>query len=152
MKNHLLRLLAHMAWADERTADAIEQCRSPVPDAERLFAHIAAAEHLWYSRIQSRTPELEVWPKLASADARQVAARHAALFGEMVGGSSDDQLHRTIAYTNSAGRSFSNSIADIITHVALHGERHRGQIARVVRAAGGEPPYTDFIQFARRDQ
>ena len=43
-------------------------------------------------------------------------------------------------------------VGEIITHVTMHGGHHRGQIARVLRQAGREPPYTDYIQFSRRDQ
>jgi len=63
-----------------------------------------------------------------------------------------ESLTRAIGYRNSAGRSYENSVADIIIHTAMHGEHHRGQIARLLRAAGREPPYTDYIQYARREQ
>ncbi len=43
-------------------------------------------------------------------------------------------------------------MSEIVTHVAMHGSYHRGQIARQLRSAGLEPPYTDFIQYTRRDQ
>jgi uncharacterized damage-inducible protein DinB len=43
-------------------------------------------------------------------------------------------------------------VGEIITHVTMHGGHHRGQIARALRQAGREPPYTDYIQFSRRDQ
>jgi uncharacterized damage-inducible protein DinB len=57
-----------------------------------------------------------------------------------------------VSYRNSAGREFTNTVADIVTHVAMHGSHHRGQIALKLRASGQEPPYVDYIQFARRDQ
>jgi uncharacterized damage-inducible protein DinB len=152
MNDMLLRLIGHMRWADARTADATEQCPSTVPDAERLFAHIAAAEHLWYSRISGRPAELEVWPSLSVPRAREIAATHADLFRDMIAEVHESALRETVSYVNSAGKAFHNTIADIVTHLALHGERHRGQIARIIRAAGGEPPYTDYIQFARGGQ
>lgn len=152
MKEHFLRVIEHMRWADARTAGSILQCPSAVPDAERLFAHIAAAEHLWYTRMLGRAAELAVWPALTADEARDVAARHASLLRDMIADLPEGGLRREIVYTNSAGRNFRNTVSDIVTHVGMHGERHRGQIARIVRAAGGEPPYTDFIEFARRDQ
>jgi uncharacterized damage-inducible protein DinB len=57
-----------------------------------------------------------------------------------------------VSYRKSAGRDFRNSVRDIVIHVTMHGSYHRGQIARLVRAAGGEPPYTDYIQYRRLDQ
>ena len=63
----------------------------------------------------------------------------------------DDALARPIAYRNSAGHAYENSAADIVIHTGMHGEHHRGQIARLLRAAGREPPYTDYIQYVRHE-
>lgn len=146
----LLRLVGHMRWADALVADALE--RSPDPEPARLFAHIASVEHLWYSRIHGRTPRYGVWPALSPAESRAIAAEHADLFEQLVRSTDDDALARVVDYRNSAGNDYQNTVADIIAHTAMHGEHHRGQIARVIRASGREPPYTDFIQYARRGQ
>jgi uncharacterized damage-inducible protein DinB len=152
MNESLLRLVAHMRWADAVVGAALEATDGPDADAVRLFGHIAAAEHLWYSRIHGVAPTYDVWPRIGVAESRTLAASHADLFEQLVSSSDDAQIARLVAYRNSAGRDFRNSVGDIVIHTAMHGEHHRGQIARLVRAAGREPPYTDFIQFARRDQ
>lgn len=150
MNDLLLRLLGHMRWADSLVADALDAHQDP--DAVRLFAHIAAVEHLWYSRIHARAPEVAVWPTLTVAEARDMATRHADLFDALVKEADEGALARRVAYRNSAGRAYESSVADIVTHVSMHGGYHRGQIARQLRSAGREPPYTDYIQFTRRDQ
>jgi uncharacterized damage-inducible protein DinB len=152
MNDHLLRLLAHMRWADTLVADALTADANPDPAAVRLFAHIAAAEHLWYSRIHEQPPEVAVWPALSVSEARAMATRHADLFDTLVSEADERALARRVTYRNSAGRTYESSVTDIVTHVGMHGGYHRGQIARQLRAAGREPPYTDYIQFTRRDQ
>ena len=152
MNDLLLRLLAHMRWADDIVADTLASDDSPVPEAVRLFAHIAAVEHLWYSRILARPAEVAVWPSLSVGDARELAARHADLFDALVADADERALARLVTYRNSKGRTYESSVADIVTHVSMHGGYHRGQIASQLRAAGREPPYTDYIQFTRRDQ
>ena len=152
MNDLLLRLLAHMRWADDIVADALSTGETPEPESVRLLAHIAAVEHLWYSRILGRPAEIAVWPTLSVAEARAVANQHADLFDALVTGADESALARRVAYRNSKGRSYQSSVADIVTHVSMHGGYHRGQIARQLRAAGREPPYTDYIQFTRRDQ
>ena len=157
MPNLLLNMIDHMRWADALVADALiangllERREAPSADAVGLFAHIAAVEHLWYSRICSVPVEHAVWPDLSPADAREIAARHADLFEQLVD-EGDATLQRSVSYRNSAGRNFRNSVEEIVTHVTMHGSYHRGQIARIIRASGGDPPYTDYIQFMRRDQ
>ena len=151
----LVRLLDHMRWADALVADArvaLEATGSPDAESVRLFAHIAAVEHLWYSRVLGVAPAHAVWPALSPAESQAVAAEHADRFTRLVRDADDAALRRVVVYRNSAGMEYRNSVSDIVTHTAIHGEHHRGQIARLLRAAGHEPPYTDFIQFARRDQ
>jgi len=150
MNAYLSRLIAHMRWADRIVADALE--RAPDPEAMRLFAHVASVEHLWYSRILARTPTHAVWPALSLLESRTLAEDHADLFDELLRAADDHALERTVDYRNSAGTPYRNTVSDIVIHTAVHGEHHRGQIARLLCAAGHEPPYTDYIQYARRDQ
>jgi len=158
MQSILQDMIAHMRWADALVADALvangwlQRRDAPNADPVALFAHIAAAEHLWYARVEGSTPVHAVWPRLSIDDSRALAARNADLFADLVSGAGDSGLDRVVSYRNSAGRDFRSSVRDIVTHVTMHGSYHRGQIARIIRASGGDPPYTDFIQFARREQ
>ncbi|HEY0154736.1 MAG TPA: DinB family protein [Longimicrobium sp.] len=146
----LLSLMDHAAWADTRARAAIEH----LPDGDeraravRLYAHLAAAEHVWLSRLEGRTPVHPVWPDLSLADAAALAADSIAAFRRVAEGA-QDELARVVEYRNSAGLSFQNTVAEILTHVALHGSYHRGQIAALTRAGGGTPAATDYIMFAR---
>jgi uncharacterized damage-inducible protein DinB len=60
------------------------------------------------------------------------------------------QLFRPIAYTNTKGEPWTNTVGDILTHVVLHSAYHRGQIAAGLRASGQPPAYTDFIHCVRQ--
>jgi len=146
----LLTLMQHMRWADTLVADALVD--DPPEDAVRLFAHIAAVEHLWFARTRGEPAKIVVWPTLTMPEARALAAEHADRFEQLVRTASEEALARQVHYRNSAGQEFDSAIADIVTHVAMHGSHHRGQILQKLRAASREPPYVDFIQFTRRDQ
>ena len=148
----LADLMAHMRWADALVAEALMKSPPENTEATRLFAHVASVEHLWYSRIEGRAPDYAVWPALSVEDSRTLAARHADLFQALVDNPGAVALERVVAYRNSAGRDFTSAVSQIITHVAMHGSHHRGQIAQSIRASGQEPPYVDYIQFNRRYQ
>jgi uncharacterized damage-inducible protein DinB len=150
MNATLVNLMRHMRWADALVADALEH--DAPATAARLFAHIAAVEHLWYARIHAQPPAVPVWPALSIAEARALAAEHADRFEALVAASDDAALGRRVKYRNSAGLDFQSAVGDIVTHVAMHGSHHRGQILQQLRAAGREPPYVDYVQFMRRDQ
>jgi uncharacterized damage-inducible protein DinB len=158
MTELLSDLIAHMRWADALVANSLlangllRHSGSPNADAVGVFAHIASVEHLWYARIEGVKPTHAVWPDLSRDESLALAERHAELYAQLVTGGGENGLLRVVAYRNSAGRDFRNTVGEIVTHVTLHGTYHRGQIARIIRAYGGEPPYTDYIQFMRRDQ
>lgn len=151
MSHLLLNLMDHMRWADDLTARAISRADAPDAESTRLFAHVAAAEHLWYSRIIGHPALHAVWPQLSVDESRTLATVNADLFDRLVR-AGDADLARVVPYRNSAGQNFTNSIADILAHVAMHGSHHRGQIGRRLRSVGQEPPYVDYIQFVRRAQ
>ena len=137
-----------MWWAHDALLDELR--RQP-PDAEtlRLFAHVVAAEHLWLSRIDSQRARVAVWPSLSLDEIAALDAENRARFHDLLE-RPGDTLEQRIAYRNSAGNSFDNSVGEILTHVAMHGHYHRGQIARAMRSAGREPVYTDYIGFVRQ--
>src|SRR5690349_12064362 len=141
-----------MEWANTRILDALRAQSEPDPESLRLFAHVLGAEEVWMSRIQQRASRQPVWPTLSLSECAQQAAENCAAYSALLAGLSDADLDREIRYRNSAGYEFHDSVGDILTHVAMHGSYHRGQIARQLRATGVTPPYTDFIAFVRRDQ
>ena len=61
----------------------------------------------------------------------------------------EPELERTFDYLTSEGTRFRSVVADILTQLYGHSFYHRGQIASLVRAAGGEPAKTDFIFWTR---
>ena len=141
----LLRVFDHNEWADQRVVRALREADAPPQDALDLFAHVIGAEIIWLDRIQARPQSSPVWPEAdLEAIARTIPELHAR-FREVLQG----DVSRDVAYTNSAGLNFVTSVRDILTHVALHGAYHRGQIALLLRRAGQTPAPTDFIAFVR---
>ena len=149
----LRTLIDHMAWADLRARAAIATLPAEAPERARaiaLYAHLAAAEHVWLSRLEGRPPAHAVWPALDLDAAATLAAETAAALGAYVARLDAAELAREVAYRNSAGQPFRDRVEDVLAHVALHGSYHRGQIALLARQGGGEPASTDYIVFVRR--
>jgi uncharacterized damage-inducible protein DinB len=148
MTDLLQKLYDHNWWAHDAI---VADLRRAAPDAEtlRLLAHIVAAEHLWLSRIDGVKARVAVWPTLTLDELAQLETENRARFRELLARPDDTRLRR-VHYRNSAGNDFENDVESILTHVAMHGHYHRGQIARVMRATGREPVYTDYIGFVRK--
>lgn len=146
---HLERLIEHLRWADVRVLDGLHAAGSTDPRSLEIFAHVLGAEQVWVSRVLGRPSPVAVWPTLTLDECQAIADRNAADLRDIVGQGEPAALSREVAYVNSAGTSFRSTVEDIVLHVALHGMYHRGQVALLVRAAGGEPSPTDYIAFAR---
>ncbi len=89
---------------------------------------------------------MAVWPELTFDDAANELDALKRAWREVLA-AFDPRMD--VAYTNSKGEPWTSSAGDIVMHVILHGAYHRGQIAIVIRAAGEEPAYTDFIHCVR---
>jgi uncharacterized damage-inducible protein DinB len=71
------------------------------------------------------------------------------VFRDLVSRLTPHLLEKPVTYRNSAGDQFTSTVEDILTHIALHGSYHRGQIAASARAGGDTHSPTDYIAFAR---
>ena len=144
-----MRLYDHLYWADRKVLESLRAARNLPPTAMALYAHVLGAEHVWLSRIHGEAAAVEVWPSITLDECEVLAANNRAAFEKIVKTLTPALLAKEIAYRNSAGASFVSTMEDILTHVALHGSYHRGQVAASLRSAGETPTPTDFIVFAR---
>lgn len=149
MVAHLTKLIDHLAWADTRVLEGLRSAPGSDPRALTLYAHVLGAEHMWLSRIHERPARVAIWPTLTLDECAALSTENIAGFRALVNDLAPAELAREVAYRNSAGDAFRNTVEDILVHVALHGAYHRGQVALVVRGAGGEPSPTDYIAFVR---
>jgi len=149
MQPILQRLVEHMSWADSQV---LARLRGAPEDtaAMKWYAHVLAAERIWHLRLHGQDWTTQrVWPALSLDECAALAEQNSSQLRQFVARLKDDELERTITYTNSSGDTFTNTISDMLTHVALHGVHHRGQIAASLRANGVDPPALDFIRVAR---
>ena len=149
MLDYLRQLTEHCIAADTALANAL-RAAAPVPDAAvREYAHILGAEEVWLARLEGRTARSAVWPDASRDDVLQLRQMVADAYRAYVARLTNGDLERLVSYRNSAGLTFSNSIGDILLHVMLHGQYHRGKVNLLLRQSGLAPVPTDYIAFVR---
>lgn len=146
---HLARLTAHLAWADDRVLAALRSATAPDPANLELLAHVLAAEHVWLARLKGEAPAHVVWPPLSLEECAALMRANERALTAYVSSLTPADLPREVTYRNSAGLQFTSRVEDILLHLCLHGAYHRGQIAWALRHAGGVPMPTDYIAFIR---
>ena len=148
--DELRRLFAYDDWANRETLSSLRGAGSVPQRSLGLLAHILGAESLWLDRLRGSKARLAVWPELSLERCRSEIAELEKAREDFLDDLAPADLEREVAYVNSKGESWSSQVGDVLTHVVLHSAYHRGQIASELRAAGREPPYTDFIHAVRQ--
>lgn len=145
-------MLDHMVWADRRVLELLQTSASSGagPQALRLLAHVVAAERVWLLRLRGEDSGTHpIWPDWNLDQLAVMTAESAQAYQHYVSALAEADDDRLVDYRNSQGVAFRTSMADILTHVMLHGSYHRGQIASLLRGAEVTPINTDFITFVR---
>ena len=116
-----------------------------------LMAHIIAARRLWLYRLGGATERpAGLFP--ASITHAELVAGLAAMeegWSAYLAHLSAAELGQTFEYRTTEGDMFRSNVADVLTQLYGHSLYHRGQIASLVRALGGQPAETDFIFWSR---
>ena len=149
MTSELNRLFAYDHWANGEALASLRAAVAPPERAQKVMAHIVAAELLWHARLNGAGAPLGVWPDLSLAQCRTWLTDLEPMWRKYLDRVVPAGLSARIEYTNSRGEAFSSAVGDVLTHIIVHSAYHRGQIAALGRAAGGQPAYTDFIHAVR---
>jgi uncharacterized damage-inducible protein DinB len=147
---YLRRQFAYNDWANREVLAALGARSVSTSRPRQLLAHILSAERLWLERILKHSQTLPVWPDFSIDQCETQVSEVASLWNKYLGQLSSVTLSESVAYQNSQGETWTNTVQDILTHVVLHSAYHRGQIASQMRATGEQPAYTDFIHAARQ--
>jgi uncharacterized damage-inducible protein DinB len=150
LAEHFRRQLEYDHWANREVFSSLKAVSGTPAGSVRLLAHVIAAEGLWLARMTQSPAPLPVWPELPLDDCGPQIAKSYSAFVKYFDGELPFALDRDITYQNSKGESWTSRVDDILTHVFAHSAYHRGQIALLMRQAGYEPAYTDFIHGVRQ--
>ena len=150
MTEHLSRLIQYDIWANRETLESLRQVVTPPPRSLKWMAHIIGAEYLWLARLNGQPAALPVWPNLSLEGCDRRLHDLSQQLLDCLAESTSERLTQEISYINSKGEAWTSTVEEILTHLTIHSAYHRGQIASDLRAAGQEPPYTDYIHAVRQ--
>jgi uncharacterized damage-inducible protein DinB len=125
----------------------------PFKKALTLMSHMVAARQMWLYRFGGPVERpANLFPTDATyegvvAELEAIERHWSDYFGKL----GEPELERTFEYVTSEGTKFRNAVLDVLTQLFTHSFYHRGQIASLVRAAGGEPARSDFIYWTREE-
>jgi uncharacterized damage-inducible protein DinB len=140
----------HLNWANQCILETLQSIEDENQEVNRLFSHILFAEKVWITRLRGLdSSPLPIWLEVDMEVCAELVMQNEESLTTFFTNLANSDLDKLIFYTNSKGTEFKNSLRDILTHIALHGQYHRGQINSRLRADGIEPVNIDFITFLR---
>ena len=148
----LRRMFAHTVWADRQFLEALrasEPTSDAVATAWREYAHVLGADAVWLSRLEEREQDSAVWPSLSHAEIETLHERVSTGLARYLDALDATRLASAVRYRNSLGQEFTTPVHEILSHVVLHAQYHRGKINALLRQAEQEPVPADFISYVR---
>ena len=162
-KDYFAEMFDYMRWGDRLMISAARS----VPDEEyykdqgisfgsihKLMVHCMAAQWLWLSRWRGESPTRieshEQYPTRAEFEQRWPLVHSAIL--DFLGLQSTNSLARIIDYKNMKGEHLALPLSDLMMHVIDHASYHRGQVASMIKRAGGQPAAISYHRFALERQ
>lgn len=143
------KMFEHLSWANQSILEALQNVEVGEQQLS-LFSHILNAEQVWLTRLKGMdSSQMPIWSNSDITVCAKRMKQNEENFKIYLAEIAKTDLDNLITYTNSSGKEFINSIREILTHVALHGHYHRGQINLRLRADGNEPVNIDYITFTR---
>lgn len=131
---------------NQKLAEQLIENKAKIPERSiPLFSHCINAHQIWNARILNKPAlgvnDLHTLEKCKSLDDENYLNTLTIL--------QSFELEKVLAYSNSKGRKFQNSITEILFHIANHFTHHKGQIISDLRQSGVEPIVTDYIFYKR---
>jgi uncharacterized damage-inducible protein DinB len=150
MKSYFLKLFKYDQFANKAITQAVIEAGEP-EQAVKLMAHLLATQQVWLNRCKGLpATKIILWPDWKAGSFEKTINQNHKNWTAFLGGLEAEDFQQGIAYKNSKGDSFENSIADILAHLINHGTHHRAQAGQQLKLAGLENlPNTDYIFYIR---
>lgn len=144
------QMYAHLHWANQQILETLQKHGNVPLQVLDLFSHILFSERVWITRLKGGdTSQIPIWSPVSLDVCIALVKQNEERFTSILQSLTQERYNQALSYTNSKGITFTNSVQEILTHVALHGQYHRGQINARLRTEGLEPVNIDFITFVR---
>jgi uncharacterized damage-inducible protein DinB len=147
-KQVLQRLNAYQLKVNADMLGHLEMVEAGNERIALLISHMINSHQIWIERIQLSASGVQVFDTRSYTDLKE--QNHRNYEGtELILNEKD--MEAGIAYVNTKGRRFVNTIGDIFLHVFNHSTYHRGQINQLLVQEGKKPMVSDFIVYNRTE-
>ena len=147
---HYLRLFHFDHWANLELAASLITCPEVPAKAVSLLSHYLQEQWVAHKLLTTKESTNRHDMNEYSLDecVVQIGELEAA-WKTYLSGKSDAHFETSFIYINAVGKPTDRVVSDLLTDIVDHGTYHRGQIATLVRQAGGEPAKTWYTRWVK---
>lgn len=146
------KLFEYDYWGNQEALRSIENLKETPERALKIAGHIIGAQRVWLGRLEADFTTPAPWPLLSLEEAGDAVNEMYQRWTAYLSGLSPEKLDEDLVHRNSKGIEFRTPVRDVLMQLVMHSAYHRGQIAAVVRDAGGKPSATDYIVYVRQQR
>jgi|SRR5579859_1142033 len=150
MVEYFRKMFEYDDWANRRVLTILDGLPEREEKLMKITSHVFLAQRIWLSRIMPGKVALPSVSILSLEECHQALEELKNLWGDYLPTQTEASLAGKITYKTLKGVPFETVLIDILTQLVTHGPYHRGQIASLIKKAGGTPPETDYIVFTRQ--
>ncbi|MDK2971815.1 MAG: hypothetical protein PWP23_1570 [Candidatus Sumerlaeota bacterium] len=133
-------------WANTECLESLRALGTPPARAVALFAHMAGTKQNLLARAKGETPPCPHFPEWGIDESANVIDEADKQWKAYLLSLDAGALASEVEFDSAAMGGRQRIGREVLIQTALlHGAYHRGQIAALVREAGGKPPTTDLI-------
>jgi uncharacterized damage-inducible protein DinB len=161
--DHLRKLFDYHYWVNQRLFDKAAELtneeflapsRFPHGSLRDTFAHMLFADWAWRKRGEGHSP-IEGDKMIEKPDFPDLPSLRGFWEGEetrmraFLSGLTDEQAAAELHYTSTKKEPFHLPLADVLSHVVIHGMQHRSEIAQMLTELGHSPGDIDYSLYRR---
>src|SRR6185436_3756449 len=126
MKSFFRELCTYSNHCNRELISILAKDNSAFPERSlKLLNHILNAQNIWNNRIEKNSESFGVWEMHEIPDLEKIEQLNYDRSLRLV---DIGDFDRKVTYVNSQGKTYSNTVRDILFHVINHGTHHRAQI------------------------
>lgn len=146
MKQFFIDLFKYNLDTNHRLFELVNEAGGVSDQTQLLCGHILSAHDIWNHRIMSKDPNFPVWPEIQTSHYLDINQRN---YSDSMQILDQYKLDANVAYKNSKGEPFKNTVQVILFQIINHSNYHRAQIARDMKENDVTPLTTDYIFYKR---
>lgn len=148
MKAFFKELFEYTFHFNEMVVNSLQKIDGTIPEkAVQLINHTINAQEIWNARINEKSYTIDVWgirPLSTLKEINEINYQNSLKIIDTL------DFENKVTYTNTQGKTFVNTVRDMLFHTVNHSTYHRGQIATYCKLENITPEVTDYIFYKRQ--